>query len=76
MEASPPHTELPIREPSLIREDDPNVVIDSSNWISQWITHAASSDPLTYHKAMSKSNVKQWEITMQEEIKSQIENGT
>jgi hypothetical protein len=31
MEASPPHAELPIREPSPMREDDLNVVIDSSN---------------------------------------------
>jgi hypothetical protein len=76
MEASPPRAESPIREPSPMREDDPNVVIDSSNWISQWITYAASSDPLTYCEAMSRPDVKQWEIAMQEEIKSQMENGT
>jgi hypothetical protein len=35
MEASLPYAESPIREPSSMREDDPNVVIDSSNWISQ-----------------------------------------
>jgi hypothetical protein len=76
MEASPPRAESPTREPSPMREDDPDVVIDSSNWISQWITHAASSDPLTYRKAMSRPDAKQWEIAMQEEIKSQMENGT
>jgi hypothetical protein len=59
MEASPPHAELPIREPSPMREDDPDIVIDSSNWISQWITHAASSDPLTYRKAISRPDAKQ-----------------
>jgi hypothetical protein len=59
MEASLPRAESPIREPSLMREDDPDVVIDSSNWISQWITHAASSDPLTYCEAMSRPDVKQ-----------------
>jgi hypothetical protein len=59
MEASPPQAESPIRESSLMREDDLDVVIDSSNWISQWITHAASSDPLTYREAMSRPNAKQ-----------------
>jgi hypothetical protein len=59
MEASPPRAELPIREPSPMREDDPDVVIDSSNWISQWIIHAASSDPLTYREAMSRPDAKQ-----------------
>jgi hypothetical protein len=52
MEASLLRAESLIRKPSPMREDDPDVVIDSSNWISQWITHAASSDPLTYCKAM------------------------
>jgi hypothetical protein len=59
MEASPLHIELPIREPSFMREDDPDVVIDSLNWISQWITHAASSNPLTYCEAMSRPDAKQ-----------------
>jgi hypothetical protein len=35
MEASPPCAELPIREPSLMREDDSNIIIDSLNWIFQ-----------------------------------------
>jgi hypothetical protein len=59
MEANPPRAESPIREPSPMRENDPDVVIDSSNWIFQWITHAASSDPLTYRKAISRPDAKQ-----------------
>jgi hypothetical protein len=59
MEASLLHAESPIREPSLIKEDDPDVVINSSNWISQWITYAASSNPLTYHEAISRPDAKQ-----------------
>jgi hypothetical protein len=35
MEASLLRAELPIRESSPMREDDPDVVIDSLNWISQ-----------------------------------------
>jgi hypothetical protein len=76
MEASPLYAELPIREPFPMQEDDSDIVIDSSNWIFQWITYAASSNLLIYCKAMSRPDAKQWEITMQEEIKSQMENRT
>ena len=50
--------------------------MDSARWIYHFIRHASVSEPLTYREAMSRPDAKQWEIAMQEEIKSQMENGT
>ena len=44
--------------------------------INHLIKHASVSEPLTYREAMSRPDAKQWEITMKEEIKSQMENST
>lgn len=59
-----------------MEEDDPDIVIESSRWINGFVIHAVTSDPLTYREAMSRPDAKQWEITMKEEIKSQMENKT
>ena len=54
----------------------PDAPMDSARWIYHYIRHASTSQPLTYREAMSRPDAKQWEIAMQEEIKSQMENGT
>lgn len=70
MNINPPRPESPESE------DDPEMTIDSNLWINHFIRHAATSDPLTYKEAMARPDAKQWEIAMQEELKSQMENGT
>ena len=59
-----------------MKEDDPDVPMESSRWIAQFIRHASTPDPLTYREAMSRPDAKQWEIAMREEIQSQMENKT
>lgn len=66
----------PPRPESPESEDDPKMTIDSNLWINHFIWHAATSDPFTYKKAMARPDAKQWEIAMQEELKSQMKNRT
>ena len=72
--------------PEPMEQDDPDEImeslmyrqglINSTRWIYEYIKHASTSVPLTYREAMSRPGAKQWEIAMQEEIKSQMDNGT
>ena len=58
--------------PSYFRRDK----ISATRWIYYDIKHATSSEPQTYREAMSRPDAKQWELAMQEEIKSQHDNQT